>query len=295
MPNLKPNLFSLYISPLDKCNLNCKVCYTQKTSNLLFQKQILDFVGRFRQQNTLETVTFCGGEVFLLDWFPNLINQLTEQGLLVELITNGTINRLDEIAKPNLVNLIISIDGVKVDHNLNRGKGNFDKSWKFLLKAIELGFHFEIFTVVTSHNFDHLDQFEVWLTEQLGELPTITYHPRKPLKYLENHPVDNLMEDEVKSDQFGFLSSKQMAQLSQTKKVFPPVNLGCHQLSVMSDGSVYGCCEGFTRLGIISDPIDSLIHNYSKNLQQPPACNKHCQGCVEPNFACGIMPNQSEQ
>ncbi len=259
------------------------------------QEQILDFVGRFRQQNTLETVTFCGGEVFLLDWFPNLINQLTDLGLLVELITNGTIDRLDEIAKPNLVNVIISIDGVKDDHDLNRGEGNFERTWKFLLKAIELGFHFEIFSVVTTHNFSHLDLFESWLTKQLGELPTITYHPRKPLQYLENHPVDNLMEDEEKSDQFGFLTKQQMAQLSKERKVFPPVNLGCHQLSVMSDGSVYGCCEGFTRLGVMSDPIDFLIQNYSKNIQQPPACSKYCQGCAEPGFVCGIMPNQSEQ
>lgn len=292
MPNLKPNLSSLYISPLDKCNLNCKICYTQKTANFLSQEQILDFVGRFRQQNALETITFCGGEVFLLDWFPNLLNQLTAQSLLVEIITNGTIDRLNEITKPNLVNLIISLDGVKNDHDLNRGQGNFERTWKFLLKAIELGFHFEIFTVVTTHNFDHLDQFEAWLTRQLGNLPAITYHPRKPLKYLENHPVDNLMEEEKKSDQFGFLSFQQMTQLSQTRKVFPPSNLGCHQLSLISDGSVCGCCEGFTCLGVISDPIDSLMHRYTKNIQQPPACSKHCKGCAEPNFACGIIPSQ---
>lgn len=278
MESTLPKLSSLYISPLSQCNLNCKVCYTQKTASTLSQEQILDFVERFRSQHPLELITFCGGEVFLLDWFVELVNKLTAQDLLAEIITNGTIDRLDELTEPNSVNLIVSLDGLKREHDLNRGKGNFEKTWKFVLKAIKLGFHLEIFSVLTQHNFDLINEFENWIEEELGRLPKITYHPRKSLEYLTAHPFDNI-KGEV--EEFGFLQRSQVEWLYQEKEVFPPLGLGCHQLSVMSDGKVYACCEGVRPIGHISDNIEDLVESYSKLLMNFPHC-------PEPEFMCGM-------
>ncbi len=280
----KYNLSSLYISPLESCNLACKICYTCKTKKQLTVKQVLDFITRFREKHNLEIVTFCGGEVFLLNWFVECINKLTASNLVVEIITNGTIDNLDQISEPNKVNLIVSLDGLELSHDLNRGKGNFNLSLEFLKKATKLDFHIEIFSVVSTNNFDEIDKFEDWLRNALGYLPEITYHPRKPLTYLNNHPISNRVGE---SEVFGFLSDQQIKFLSEKKKVFPPKNFGCHQLSLMSDGMVYGCCEGINPVGKISDEIDYLTNQYKLRVDR-------YYKCVEPDFMCGLRDTCKE-
>ncbi len=272
------NTTSLYISPLELCNLNCQICYTNKTKSQLSKDQVLDFIDRYRAQEKLELVTFCGGEVFMLNWFTESINDLTKKGLMVETITNGIIDRLSEINDPNQVNLIVSLDGVEADHDLNRGQGTFQKTMSFIKKAIKMGFHLEIFCVVSTKNYDHLDQFEQLLLEEIGYLPQITYHPRKPLSYLSSHPFSNKNGE---TQEFGFLSEDQVAQLYQKRKVFPPREFGCHQLSLMSDGQVYGCCEGTKPIGKITDQITELVDRYKQLVQRDPSC-------TEPDFKCGL-------
>jgi len=272
------NTTSLYISALELCNLNCKICYTQKTKSQLSKKQVLEFVDRYLSCEKLELVTFCGGEVFLLDWFVDGVNHLTKKGLMVEIISNGTIDRLSEFIHPNQVNIIISLDGVEQDHDLNRGQGNFKQSLKFAKKAIQLGFHLEVFCVVSTKNYEQLDQFEQLLQTELGYLPQITYHPRKPLSYLNSHPLSNVVGE---TDEFGFLSQDQLEKLYTQKKVFPPKKMGCHQLSLMSDGKVYACCEGTKPIGKINDNIEQLIESYRQLVQKNPRC-------TEPDFMCGL-------
>jgi MoaA/NifB/PqqE/SkfB family radical SAM enzyme len=149
--HLENVLHHLYINPLEKCNLRCKICYTRKTDPILSQEQILEFISRYKEYTQLQTVTFCGGEVFALQYFPALVNTLTEQGIFVQIITNGTIDKLDQFIKPNFVNLIVSIDGLQGYHDSNRGQGNFDKSVAFLKKAMKSGFHTEIFSIITKN------------------------------------------------------------------------------------------------------------------------------------------------
>ena len=284
------NFSHLYLSPLEQCNLDCKICYTPKTKEQLTEAQLLDFIDRYQEflnfkDKSLESVTLCGGEVFLLPWITKFINQVTQKKIIVEIVTNGTINLLKQLNYPNLINLIVSLDGLEKSHDLNRGIGSFKKTWQFLKKADQLGFHFEIFSVVSQQNFDHIDQFEGFLAEELGFLPKITYHPRKPKAYLKAHPSSN------KTGQingFEFLTFEQTKHLAKTKKIFPPLNLGCHQLALMSDANVYACCEGIKPLGNINTPIDLLIENYQKRIEIPEGFPSHCQGCVEPDFVCGI-------
>ena len=146
------------------------------------EKQILNFVDRYQKAYELKIITFCGGEVFALPYFPHLINTLTTRGIFIQTITNGTLDQLDKIEHPNLNNLIVSIDGLEEYHDRNRGKGNFKKSITFLKKAQTLRFHTEIFSIVTKQNFQCIDTFEIFVKKELGGI-NITYHPRKPPEY----------------------------------------------------------------------------------------------------------------
>ncbi len=285
--HLAKTLRHLYINPLEKCNLRCKICYTRKTDPILPEATILDFVNRYQAEQKVDTITFCGGEVFALAYFPRLMNQLLDQGIFLQVITNGTLDRLDEINNPNLVNLIVSLDGVEDYHDANRGQGNFRKSLNFLKKAQALGFHVDIFSIVTRQNMPRLDEFEAAIKEELGFLPGITYHPRKPPAYLEHHPISNIMGE---TNGFDFLTKKEMLKMMQTRNVFPPRDLGCYQIAVASDGRVFGCCEGYTAIGRIEDEPKQLIGALTDRVETWSQTNTNatCLGCSQSEFMCGI-------
>ena len=285
--HLNQVLRHLYINPLEKCNLKCKICYTKKTSPILSNEMILDFIERYQQNQPVDTVTFCGGEVFALLSFPELLNKVTAKGIFVQVITNGTIDRLDDIANPNMVNLIVSLDGLPTYHDQNRGEGNFAKSLQFMKKAHSAGFHLDVFSIVTKQNLPQIDAFENHLQTELGFLPGITYHPRKPPSYLMHHPVSNIFGE---VDGFDFLTKTEMIHLLKTRNVFPPKDLGCYQIAVMSDGKVYGCCEGVTAIGTMNDRPSHLIQQLTDrvNAWLQTNSNNACLGCSQHEFMCGI-------
>lgn len=271
-------LHHLYINPLEKCNLKCKICYTKKTDPILSEKEIIDFVERYSKAYEVKIITFCGGEVFALPYFPQLINILTERGIFIQTITNGTIDKLEEIKHPNLNTLIVSLDGLEEYHDANRGVGNFKKSTSFLKRAQSLGFHTEIFSIITKQNLQTIDTFEQFVKNELDNI-NITYHPRKPPAYLAHHPISHI-EGEVKG--FDYISQDELIHLMKTKQVFPPKDLGCYQIALASSGIIYGCCEGYRPIGNINDSIQMLFDALEKRIGGP------CLGCSQIEFMCGI-------
>lgn len=276
--HLNEILHHLYINPLEKCNLRCKICYTKKTSPILTETEIIDFINKYRKVHEIQTITFCGGEVFTLPYFTHLINTLTLQGIFIQIITNASINRLHEINQPNFVNCIVSIDGLKSYHDTNRGRGSFDQCIYFLKEANHLGFHSEVFSIVTKQNLTRIDEFNTFLKRRLGTI-AITYHPRKPMTYLSNHPISNIVRH---VEGFDFLSHQELIDLMQTRNTFPPKKLGCYQISVASDGTIYGCCESYQPIGKITDSVKDLITSLKSRVDST------CLGCVQPSFMCGI-------
>jgi sulfatase maturation enzyme AslB (radical SAM superfamily) len=262
------------------------MCYTAKDDQRLSKSVILDFVDRYQQNQDLETITLCGGELFLMQDLSDLVNQLVDRGVFVQLITNGLIDRLCKFNRANQINLIVSLDGLPDYHDLNRGHGSWRKSIKFIQHADELGFHLSVFSIVTKQNFEKINQFEQLLEKRLGFLPDLTYHPRKSRSYLSQHPKDNRLEQ---VENFEFIADAQQEELWRSKKTFPPYQLGCYQLSVFQDGMVYGCCEATQPLGKMEDPIQDLIKKFKRKIASLGSRNDFgCLGCAEPNFVCGL-------
>ncbi len=322
-------LSHLYINPLERCNLKCKICYTRKTDPILSELQILEFINRYEKVKKIQTITFCGGEVFTLKYFPEMVNKLTKgvhfsdsatrarltpdhqsiqnktlalkmqrsskrtpsfeknKGIFVQIITNGTIDKLEEFSNPNFVNLIVSIDGLPNYHDANRGKGNFQMSTNFLKKAKKLGFHTEIFSIATRQNINQIGEFEQYLCSILNSSIQVTYHPRKPPTYLLHHPESNVFGE---TDGFDFLTDREMIKITQERLTFPPKNLGCFQIALVSDGRIFGCCEGTIPIGKMDDEIVDLFDKLRERIELWEKSNtlKNCLGCSQPDFMCGI-------
>jgi sulfatase maturation enzyme AslB (radical SAM superfamily) len=207
--------------------------------------------------------------------FPDLVNALTPD-YFVQIISNASIDCLDKIETPNMVNLIVSLDGLAEYHDSNRGVGMFKRSIELMKKAQVLGFHLEVFSIVTKENINQIDEFEKTLKDLFNMTIPVTYHPRKPKSYLDSHPVSNRVGV---LDNFSHISSEDRVRLGSSKHIFPPLDLGCYQISCMSDGNVYGCCEGITVLGKMTDDISIILKKFKDAIHS---------GCVEPDFRCGL-------
>lgn len=284
--NLRSALENIYISPLELCNLNCRACYTHKTKNILSNQEILDFIQKYNEflkensENTifeglerathihqpkkcvlknfnLKSILFCGGEVFILPDFPSLINNLIQKDLFITIITNGTIDRLEEIKDPKNCQLLVSFDGPKNIHDQNRGSGNFNKSQKFVEHALSLGFPVEIMFLITKDSYPYKDSFNMF------NLPKI---------YLSDRQMS--------------LSKKQLLDIKINYSTFPSKNFGCFQLSLQSTGIITGCCESSKPLGSIDDHPLIYIQNFINSLVPCSKCQK-CQGCTDPDYFCG--------
>jgi len=264
------DLSSIYISPLELCNLSCRYCYTTKTKKILTNRQILSFIKRYQnslkkfslaeggrsgeaeRDLRLKSIIFCGGEVFTLPKFTNLVNQLLAQNIFITIITNGTVDKLVEISDPHNCQLIVSFDGPKPVHDQNRGRGNFLKSKQFVNSALQKGFPVEIFYLITKDSFPYKDKLNIY------DLPKT---------YL--------------TDRLGSLSKAQTDIIRTNYPCYPPQNFGCSMLSLQSDGKFYSCCESRHAIGSLTDPIENIINHYLKVYN--PLCS-------DPSFFCHLKP-----
>jgi organic radical activating enzyme len=322
-------LENIYISPLELCNLNCRHCYTQKTKNILTNRQILNFVRRYSQYLNnhysknldndflgalnvvthsqrqkkhyqgllkLKSILFCGGEVFTLKNFPRLVNNLIAKGIFISIITNGTIDELSKIKDPRNCQLIVSFDGPPKIHDANRGQGNFAKSQKFVAHALKLGFPVEIFFLITKDSYPYKDSFDIF---------------GLPKTYL--------------TDRLFSLTLPQTLDIKKNYPSYPNPQFGCFQLALQSNGQVYGCCESPYPLANFSDPIKKIVANFVNSLNPCQNCHlsdkqffsaqrmrglpspkvastakiclsdqRVCFGCCAPDYLCGYKKEFKE-
>ena len=293
-------LENIYISPLENCNLTCKYCYTKKTTNVLSNQQILKFIDQYNnffQKNSadaffssiqrathigrleknrvkefsnnikLKSVILCGGEVFTLADFPKLVNELIQKDIFVTIITNGTIDQLEKIKNPSNCQILVSLDGPKEIHDLNRGSGNFEKSIKYIKHAQILGFPIGVMFLITKDSYPFKDSFPSILSREL------------------EHQSTNQLDITYLTDRKMSLTPEQCLDIKLHYPTFPAKNFGCFQLSLQSNGIITGCCESNKPLGKITDDPKIYIDNFIKSLSPCIKCQK-CGGCSNKNYLC---------
>jgi len=283
-------LENIYINPLEKCNLDCKYCYTKKTQHLLSNNEILKFIDRYSKFIKLKSIYFCGGEVFTLPDFPELINELSRKNIFTRIITNGTINRLKEIKNPENCQLLVSLDGPQEIHDENRGKGNFQKTIEFIKNALSLNFPVEIMFLITPKSYPYLNSFPKSVNLLIRNPVNFIYITQKTFYFTQGHPLNN------QNNKQKALIPEQIINIKQNYPSSPERSFGCYLLSLQSNGLIYGCCEAKTPIAKISDPVEVIVNNFKNTLSTCQKCEqKNCLGCCEPNFLCGYIKELGEK
>jgi radical SAM protein with 4Fe4S-binding SPASM domain len=154
-----------------RCNMKCLHCGSSagraRADELTVEEclHVADDLLRLGCQQ----ITFIGGEIFLYKGWENVARRMSDGGAKVNLITNGYLMGIEEIARikhAKLNDVGVSLDGLEENHDrIRRVKGSYKK----VLAAFEMLRQADIpIAVVTSllaFNFADLDQMYDLLVE----------------------------------------------------------------------------------------------------------------------------------
>ncbi len=170
------------------CNLNCKHCYAYKWRGKpeLPLDEKLRLVREFAECN-IEYVNISGGEPIMHPHTRRILEELSNYGIETSIVTNGTLLTREWsrfLAKHNIF-VFVSLDGPKHVHDLQRGRGTYERVVEGLSLLREEGAAFATIMAVSKLNWRYTREF-VDLSVQLGSTRPILI-PVMPFgKALEN-------------------------------------------------------------------------------------------------------------
>jgi MoaA/NifB/PqqE/SkfB family radical SAM enzyme len=139
------------------CNLRCQYCFScsgSQKAEELDTKTIFKSLDHLKENNVLD-VRFTGGEPTCRGDWVEIFKYAKNLGFAVSCNTNGAypdpkINK--EFSKLNLEQVTVSLDGDRQAHEINRGKGNFEKTIRNLKEMSSLGVKLRINTLVSKYS-----------------------------------------------------------------------------------------------------------------------------------------------
>lgn len=160
-----------------RCNLKCKYCFYSNEMEALRDLPTEKWIDFFRELGELKvmSVSLTGGEIFTRKDIFTLIDEVINNRMRYDLITNGTlineeIIRKFDVGKRKLrLNYIqISIDGSTAQiHDKNR-PGSFDRAVKGLRLLKKEGFPVTVRTTISKNNLYDIENIADFLLEDIG-------------------------------------------------------------------------------------------------------------------------------
>ena len=248
-----------------RCNLNCRHCCEggkEKTPDMTTEEalKVAEQIIELRP----ECVVFTGGEPFMRPDWHLLASKLTEKGIAVTAISNGTLIDEDTVRKMihcGIRSIGISVDGTEKTHDHIRGNGCYKKAMEGIRILKSAGIYCTAITTVMKNNLEELMDIKEELNQAGADAWQIQIGI--PIGNLSNHR-DNVVEPgELEkildfccqaadgslrihmADCIGYYNKKENAlrRLNCSEGIMP-VWQGCQagisQLTIRYDGNVLG-------------------------------------------------------
>jgi len=141
------------------------------------------------EKNQIFDITLTGGETLL--WENLGFAMEATRNLIfpsIALITNATVvseSRLRKIADGNVSRINVSLDGIGIDHDRNRGEGSFDRTIRGIEELKSVVDNITVISVLDKSNYDRWQR----LTEMLVRLG-VKQHHLTPVCYSGNARED---------------------------------------------------------------------------------------------------------
>ena len=155
-----------------RCNMNCVHCDSRMNvpaEEELSIDECLKVAEDLIQLGNQKT-TFIGGEIFLYPGWEQIARFLSDNGVAVNIITNGFMfgdRQMEQIKEAGLVNVGISLDGLRENHDKIRGKAtSFDKVLRTIARLRQEYIPIAVITRLMDLNLPDLDGLYELLIEQ---------------------------------------------------------------------------------------------------------------------------------
>lgn len=250
------------------CNMRCGHCGSSCAGALpgqLSTEEALDLCDQIAELG-LMWITLSGGEPLTRADTPELVKRLSQNGVLVNMITNGWLldKKMAQRLKENGISTVaISIDGVPEIHDKIRMKGAFEHARQAFAAMTELGIQTGAVTTITKQNIDILPD----LKEELIRMGVKTWQvqiglpmgnlKKRPDWLLEPRQVRDIIdfcyntakEGRIRiypADCIGYYSSKDLetrriSYQSDGYSLWDGCNAGVRGFGILHDGSILGC------------------------------------------------------
>lgn len=183
-----------------RCNLRCRHCYID-----VIGRRDMETMGVVRVMDEFDKLQglrllISGGEPLMHSDFWGINERLPEYGFRSVLMTNGTMVDAVAASRLNVQEAQVSLDGMRVAHDIIRGTGAFDKALMGIEGLLNAGKKVSVATMVTAINRQDFDEM-ARLMESLGvhewnvDAPSLTgrfrnnpgllLHPAQSARYLE--------------------------------------------------------------------------------------------------------------
>jgi MoaA/NifB/PqqE/SkfB family radical SAM enzyme len=153
-----PLLVSILLT--NRCNLDCIYCFSNayKSGNIdIPSGQLYKIIDQLKKCGTI-LITLTGGEVALRDDIGDIIDYISQKGIMVELLTNGINFDKNIVAMRKLDFLAVSVDGNEETHDKNRGRGSFGTAINAVETACRNGIHTRIHACFTKFSMESLPE-----------------------------------------------------------------------------------------------------------------------------------------
>jgi len=242
------------------CNMRCKHCGSScdedRQEGELTTEEALALCDELKELG-MKVITLSGGEPTLRSDLSTIINRLVNNGIMVNIITNGWFideKLAQQLKLAGVTGVAVSIDGLKSTHDQIRLDGSFEKATTALKLIKDHDILPAVITTVNSVNIDELeglhsifsdigiDSWQLQLALPMGNFKHNTEFFLKP------HHVNQLID---------FAHSK----MSEDMGIFLADNVGyynskileLHQKSIPDIGQWGGCGAGKSIIGILNN------------------------------------------
>lgn len=250
------------------CNMRCKHCGSSCENPLpdeLTTEEALDLADQIAELG-LTWITLSGGEPFTRKDWHLIAKQLSDKGVIPNIISNGWLVTDDTIAKikeSKVGTIAISLDGLKETHDYIRKPGSYDRTINALKRFVENGVVCGVVTTISNANLNELRELRQVLVDtkvpywqvQIG-LPMGNFMKEKDaiLRPEQINEVIDFCYETAKggeitlypADCIGYYNLKELevrriAHKTGTLPVWKGCNAGKRGFGILHNGDIMGC------------------------------------------------------
>ena len=178
------------------CNYSCKYCGSRAGKPRDHELNTEECLHISKQLADLgcKRVSLIGGEVFLRQDQYIIAVELTENGIKVSIISNGSLineNIIQRLVQSKIESVAISLDSVETIHDKYRTTGSFRRESTTIDILSESGIPVSVISTINVESINYLHDFYSWLKmKHIFAWQIQACSPMENANYLVDHQID---------------------------------------------------------------------------------------------------------